>query len=295
MNTTTTTRELPAWLDRNEYPFRNHWARLPGGATMHYIDEGAGPVLLFMHGTPTWSFEWRHIIRELSGRYRCIAPDLLGMGLSDRPAGFAYTPEAHSEMLSALVRELGLDRYTLVLHDYGGPIGLPLLFSAPERVEKVVLLNTWAWSFADDAQMRSRARLAGGSLGRFLYRWFNASLRLIMPSAYGDRRKLTPAIHGQYLSVFPDRDSRSRVLWPFARALLGSSAFFDRLWQQRNLLAGKPVLIVWGVKDSAFQPSQLRRWRQALPNARAVELPVGHGPQEEAAAETAAAMREFLD
>src|SRR5262245_53019910 len=73
--------EGPAWLDRGEYPFESHWVELAPGHCMHYVDEGAGDVLLFVHGTPTWSFEWRYLIRDLSNRYRCIAPDLIGMGL----------------------------------------------------------------------------------------------------------------------------------------------------------------------------------------------------------------------
>ncbi|MGH7460099.1 MAG: alpha/beta fold hydrolase [Longimicrobiales bacterium] len=289
-----TSRALPQWLDRQAYPFQSHWLELPSLGQMHYVDEGAGPAVLFVHGTPTWSFEWRHLIRTLSGRYRCIAPDLLGMGLSDRPGDFAYSPEAHADALAALVRQLGLERFTLIVHDFGGPIGLPLLFDSPARVNGVVLINTWAWSLADDAGMARRARVAGGGFGRFLYRWFNASLRLIMPSAYGDRRRLTPEIHGQYLSVFTDRAARVQVLWQFARALLGSSAFFDRLWQQRARLREKPVLIVWGMKDSAFEPRMLRRWQEALPDARVTELAVGHWPHEEAPVEVQRSVSEFL-
>src|SRR4029079_8615621 len=117
------------------------------------------------------------------------------------------------------------------------------------------------WSFADDPEMMKRARMASGALGRFLYRRLNASLRLIAPSAYGDRRKLTRAIHRQYLAAFPDADGRERVLWALARALLGSSAFYDSLWQRRDRMATIPALVVWGMKDSAFRPAQLARWR----------------------------------
>jgi pimeloyl-ACP methyl ester carboxylesterase len=86
---------VPAWVDREGYPFTTRFVTLPSGR-MHYVDEGAGKVVLFVHGTPTWSYEWRHLIRALAPRWRCIAPDLLGFGLSDRPAGFAYTPDAHA-------------------------------------------------------------------------------------------------------------------------------------------------------------------------------------------------------
>jgi haloalkane dehalogenase len=114
-----------------------------------------------------------------------------------------------------------------------------------------------------------------------------------MPSVYADRSKLTPAIHRQYLEVFRDRAARGRVLWPFARALLGSSGFYDRLWQQRAGLREKPVLIIWGVKDDAFRPYMLERWRQALPHARVIELPVGHWPHEEAPDLVTAALAEL--
>jgi pimeloyl-ACP methyl ester carboxylesterase len=110
---------VPAWVDRAGYPFASRFVELDAGR-LHYVDEGAGEAVLFVHGTPTWSYEWRHVIPGAARRWRCIAPDLLGFGLSDRPAGFAYTPEAHAAVLATFVERLGLDRLTLVVHDYGG-------------------------------------------------------------------------------------------------------------------------------------------------------------------------------
>jgi haloalkane dehalogenase len=266
---------------------------LPAGR-MHYVDEGTGAPILFVHGTPTWSFEWRHLIRAFSATHRCIAPDHLGFGLSDRPRSFPYTPEAHAENLAAFVERLHVDAFTLVVHDFGGPIGFPLCLRNPERVMRLVLFNTWMWSFAGDADMEKRARVAGGGFGRLLYRWANFSLRVLTPYAYADKRKLTPEIHRQYLDRFPDRWSRGAVLWPLARAILGSSPYYDSLWQQRDKLRGKPALILWGMKDPAFQPQQLTRWRQVLPAARVVELDAGHWPQEETPDRVVTEMREFL-
>jgi pimeloyl-ACP methyl ester carboxylesterase len=291
--TTTTMQHLPDWLDRSAYPFEPHWAELDQGR-MHFVAEGDGEKLLFVHGTPTWSFEWRHLIRDLSRDYRCVAPDLLGMGLSERPEDFAYTPEAHARALSDFLDRHEPGEYTAVLHDFGGPIGLSHALAHPERVRRVVLINTWAWSLANEPVMARRARLVSGAFGRFMYGTLNASLRIIAPSAWGDRKKLTPAIHHQYLSVYPDRHSRVQVLWPFARALLGSSTFYGDLWRRLKILQQKPVLIVWGTKDTAFPPAMVQRWRQALPNAHVVELPVGHWPHEEASADVIAALREFL-
>jgi pimeloyl-ACP methyl ester carboxylesterase len=288
--TPSTATGAPSWVDREAYPFTTRRVKLAAG-TVSYVDEGQGEPILFVHGTPTWSFEYRHLIRGLSSRYRCIAPDHLGFGLSERPADFPYTPEAHAQVLAELVDRLGLERFTLVVHDFGGPIGLPLALDRPERVRGIVLLNTWMWSFADDRGMARKARLAGGALGRFLYRRLNFSLRTLTPQAYGDRRKLTPTIHRQYLAPFPDADGRGRVLWALARALLGSSDFYDGLWRRRERLADLPALILWGMKDMAFQPTLLDRWRTALPRARAVELPgAGHWPHEE---EPALVLREL--
>jgi haloalkane dehalogenase len=290
--------DMPDWVDRDGYPFRSRRLNLPDG-TIHYVDEGpttpdAEPVL-FVHGTPTWSFEYRHLVRALGATHRCIAPDHLGFGLSDRPAGADYSPEAHARRLRAFVDELGLGRFSLVVHDFGGPIGLPLALDDPGRVTRLVVLNSWMWSLADDAEMAKRARIVSGRFGRFAYRRLNMSLRLLTPSAYGDRRKLTKAIHRQYLEVFPDADSRERVLWALARALMGSSNFYDDLWRRRARLADIPALIVWGMKDIAFRPRLLPRWREALPGAQVVELPgAGHWPHEEAPEAVASALARFL-
>ena len=253
---------------------------LPAGR-MHYVDEGQGEPLLFVHGTPTWSFEWRQLITAFAPRYRCIAPDHIGFGLSDRPRNFPYTPEAHAENLAEFVGRLNPGSMTLIVHDFGGPIGLPVCLRHPEQVNRLVLLNTWMWSFADDPEMVKKGRIAGGRMGRFLYRWANFSLRVITPYAYADRKKLTPEIHRHYLDRFSDRWSRGAVLWPLAHAILGSSAYYDSLWQRRETLRGRPALILWGMKDPAFQPDQLARWREVLPDARVVELDAGHWPQEE--------------
>jgi haloalkane dehalogenase len=266
---------------------------LPFG-DIHYVDEGRGDPVLFAHGTPTWSFEWRHLVRELSATHRCIALDHLGFGLSDRPRDASYSPEAHAERFGDFVDAVGVDSFTLVVHDYGGPIALPVALDERRRVRRLVIVNTWMWRLDDDADMRRAARIAGGRLGRFLYRWANLSLRVITPSAYADRRKLTPAIHAQYLAPFRDRWSRGAVLWPLAHAILGSTAYYDSLYQGRDRLRDVPALIVWGTRDRAFKPHHLARWRAVLPNARVRELPVGHWPHEEDPAAVTAAVSGFL-
>jgi haloalkane dehalogenase len=262
---------------------------------MHYVDEGSGPPIVFVHGTPTNSYEYRHLIAALSKRFRCIAPDHLGFGESSRPRSFAYTPEAHARVLREFVERLGLQDITLVVHDFGGPIGLPLALDSNARVRRLILMNSWAWPIDDDSKMARGARFIGGAMGRFLYRYANASLRLIMPSAYGDKKKLTKEIHRRYLDVFRDRDARVLVLHALAKSLLGSRAHYQSLLDRIERLRAMPVLIVWGMKDSAFQPYQLERWRRLVPEAQVETFDgAGHWPHEEEPARVVAAIERFL-
>jgi pimeloyl-ACP methyl ester carboxylesterase len=286
--------ELPSWVDRIAYPFSTRSVRLPSGNDMHYVDEGEGDPILFVHGTPSWSFEWRHVIRTLATTHRCLAPDLLGFGLSARPRSFSYTPEAHANELEAFVEALDLRHITLVVHDFGGPIGLPLALDRSGIVRRLVVLNSWMWNLADDPAMARVAGLMGGRFGKFLYEHLNLSPRVIMPGAYADKSKLTPQIHAQYLAPFADRWSRGAVLWTLARALLASGPHYEQLWSRRDRLQPIPVLVIWGTRDPAFKVSALARWREAVPHAKVVELPVGHWPQEEAPDHVGRAIAEFL-
>lgn len=283
------------WLDRDAYPFTDRWLRISEG-TLHYVDEGSGPVLLFVHGTPTWSFEWRHLVIALSPRFRCIALDHLGFGMSERPGGADYSPEAHARRFAEFADALDLHDVTVVVHDFGGPIALPWVLEHVDRVRGLAVVSSWMWSFDDDPVLARRARMAGSWLGKLLYRWLNASLRMLMPSVYGDRNKLTPAIHAQYLAPFRDRDARVDVLFALARSLHGSRAHFASLWERRAELAPIPTLVVWGAKDGAFGPAALDRWRAALPHARVTTLEsAGHWPHEEEPERVIRELESFLD
>jgi haloalkane dehalogenase len=157
------------------------------------------------------------------------------------------------------------------------------------------MLNTWMWPFDDDKEMVNRARMVSGPLGRFLYRHANASLRMLMPSAYAQRKRLTRVIHKQYLEPFRSADDRVLVLWPLAYALLGSSAYYRELYSRIEALRPIPTSIIWGLRDTAFRPHLLDRWRKELPEASVLALDnAGHWPHEEAPSEVAEAIAEFL-
>jgi haloalkane dehalogenase len=288
--------EHRGWVDREAFPYRSRFVQTSAGR-VHYVDEGprGGAVVLLVHGTPSWSFEYRHLIAGLARTRRVIAFDHLGFGLSERPRSFEFSPEAHTSVLRELLERLGLERFSLVVHDYGGPIALPLVVAEPERIQSLVVLNSWMWWLPEDPKLARGARLAGSWLGRAMYRWLNASLRMLMPYAYAMRSRLTPQIHAQYLAPFRRRDDRERVLWALARALWASRASLERLWQARARLAAIPSLIVWGLGDRVLPPSVLERFREALPQARVEALSdAGHWPQEEAPERVLRALDGFL-
>ena len=173
---------------------------IPADGRLHVQDVGRGPVVVCVHGTPTFHYEWRHVVAAVRDTHRVIAPDHLGFGASERPPHADYSPEAHARRFRAMMAALvPHDRVTLVVHDFGGPIALDWALDHPGQLERVIVVNSWMWPFDDDRLMRRRARIASGRIGRWLYRHANASLRLIMPSAYGNRRALTPEIHRVYL------------------------------------------------------------------------------------------------
>lgn len=271
----------PAWLSPALYPFTSRFHPTDEGR-LHYIDEGTGRPILFVHGTPSWSFEWRHAIANLRAKHRCVAPDHLGFGLSDKPRDAAQTPADHARRLRALVRTLDLRDITLVVHDFGGPIGLPLALEEPERISSVVVLNSWMWAHGDRPSIRRLSQLVASPIGRFLYLWLNASPRWIVPAAFGDRSTLDRETHQHYIRPFGSRGERMGP-WTLGRELAGSDPWYASLWAKRHVLSRLPLTFVWGMKDPAFGGDYLARWREAFPRAELVALPsAGHFPQEEA-------------
>ena len=287
-------RGVPDWVDRALYPFSPRTFVSPEG-TMRYVDEGSGPAVVLVHGTPTWSFLYRALIARLSRTHRVVAVDHLGFGLSDKPANAAYRPEDHARRLEALIESLGLADVALVVHDFGGPIGLAYALRHPARVRQLVVFNSWLWSLAHDRRVVRGARLAAGPLGRFLYRRLNVSPRWLIPLVVADRSRLSPAAHAHYVRPFPTPATREAP-WALARALAESSAWYESLWAQRERLVGRPALLLWGMRDPTFGRAALARWRAALPDAACVEFPdSGHFVLEESAGQAVSHVAQFLE
>jgi haloalkane dehalogenase len=285
-------KEIP-WLDKTLYPFKAHYLDV-GPGRMHYLDEGEGPPIVMVHGTPTWSFLYRHFVRELSQAHRCLAPDHLGFGLSDKPAGWAYTPKAHAEALTRFIERLELNDIVLMVHDFGGPIGLSYALEHPEKVRALVIMNTWMWSHQGDRRMELGGRLLGGPLGKLVYERFNFSPRVMFKGSFGDKAKLTPEIFRHYLAPLATPQDRYPT-WVLARELLGSSAWYGSLWQRRESIADKPALLLWGMKDTAFGDKELGRFEAMFKGSRTVRFEgAGHAVQEEAWQEAVTHVRAFL-
>lgn len=275
---------IPRWLDIQQYPFVTRTFAHPDGR-LNFIDEGNGSPLLFIHGTPSWSFEWRAAIHHYSSGHRCIALDHLGFGLSEKPAQGRYLPSDHTRRLHDFVCELDLRSVTLVVHDFGGPIALPLLVRDPSRFRRVVAVNTWAWPMDDDAKGRLLMRIIRSPLGRFLYLNCNASPRWLLPASFANRSNLTASTHGQYLAPFPNRNARLAP-WTLGAHLVDSAAFAPELPATISALKNFPTAIIWGKRDPLIDSSALSQWLQHLPHARSFELEgSGHFPQEETQAE----------
>ncbi|MBX2927338.1 MAG: alpha/beta fold hydrolase [Saprospiraceae bacterium] len=280
-----------SWLDKTEYPFTSKFFAV-GEHKLHYIDEGRGETLLFVHGTPSWSFDYRHIIKDLSQSYRCIAIDHIGFGLSDKPAHFDYSTQNHSKTLEQFILDKQLSNFTLVVHDFGGPIGLNFAIQYPEKVKQLVILNSWLWSSQTDPEFVKLSKVLKSPLLPFLYRYLNFSPKFILPKSFGDR-KISKKTLKQYTKPFADKTQRNGAL-AFARSLLNDQDWFEQLWNKKQSISAKPTLFIWGLKDPVIKPKYLDKFISGFPNSQAITLESsGHFLQEEEPEIVVEAIRNF--
>jgi len=281
------------WLDSQLYPFKSNFIPLHNGK-MHYVDEGAGEILLLVHGTPTWSFLFREYIRQLSKNYRCIAIDHIGFGLSEKPENLAGTPEFHAKNLAEFIEKLGIENITLVVHDFGGPIGLGAANAMPEKIKQIVLFNSWLWKIDNLPAIKKADKLINSWLGKILYLHFNFSPKVLLKQGVANKQNFTKKLHRHYLKPFPNKQSRHSLL-AIARSLAGASAWYQEQWQHLEPLTQKPWLILWGEQDKFFDISFLEKWESRIPHAMVRRYDCGHFVQEEKAEETIQEIRNFME
>lgn len=264
----TATSQIPAWL-HELYPFTPKRHETPAGV-MSYLDEGEGEeAVLMVHGNPTWSFFYRNVVLALRGKMRCIVPDHLGCGLSDKPQDWAYTLPNHVRNLRGLIDRLGLKRVHLIVHDWGGPIGLGTMLPQPDQLGRVVILNTAA--FADTViPLRIRfCRLPG--IGALAVRGFNG---FAGPATWmAVTKPLTPAIRRAFVFPYDNWANRIATHRFVVDIPTGQGTASDRALAEIEgrlpLLREKDVRILWGAHDFCFNRHYFERWTKLLPNAQA--------------------------
>lgn len=278
----------PGWVSHDLFPFQSRFIDIDG-STVHYIDEGDGPILLMLHGNPTWSFVYRDVITRLRDRFRCVALDYPGFGLSTAAPGYRYHPEEHAAVTASFVDELELDGVTLVVHDWGGPIGISAASRAPWRYDRLVIGNTWAWPVNGDLHFEFFSRVMGGPLGRELIRRMNLFVNAMVPAGHR-RRKVSPEEMAHYRLALDTRVRRhaSAVL---PQAITTDRAFLARVASDLPSLTHLPGLIIWADGDIAFRDAERRRWEDLLPHHTTVVLRgAGHYLQSDAPDEFAEAI-----
>lgn len=286
-----------------EYPFSPRFFEHPpgtraAGALQHYLDEGprAKHALLFVHGNPTWSFAFRRAIAALRGTQRCVAVDHLGCGLSDKPADFPYQLEAHVENLERLVLALGLERVTLVLHDWGGPIGLGFARRQPERIQRLFLSNTAAFPLGDALPLRLAACRWPG-FGALAVRGLNGFARAATWMAV--ERPLAPLVKRGYLLPYDswaNRVATHRFVLDIPLAPSHPSwAELQAIAQALPLFAERAVHLLWGARDWVFTTSFRDEWQRRFPRASATTFEdAGHYLFEDRAADYVAELARFV-
>jgi pimeloyl-ACP methyl ester carboxylesterase len=279
------------WLDRSEYPFTSRYFQV-NGESLHYIDEGQGKVMLFIHGTPSWSFDFRHIIKRLRKSFRCIAIDHIGFGLSSKPEHYDYSTINHSATLEKFIFDKQLENITMVVHDFGGPIGLNFAIQYPERIRDLVILNSWLWSSKTDPDFIRLTKILRSPLLPVLYRYLNFSPRFILPKSFGEH-KIQAATLKQYTKPFADATQRNGAV-AFAKSLLHDQDWFQELWNSREPISSKRTLFIWGMKDPVIKPRDLKKFQSGFKNSATIELATcGHFPQEEQPQIVTEAIRNF--
>jgi len=286
-------KQRPFIVDKEEYPFKSNWFER-GGVSMHYLDEGEGIPIVLTHGNPDWSFLNRNIIKQLSGEARLIAYDLPGFGFSDTPANYGFTPQEHTEWISALIFDhLKLDKFILVVQDWGGPTGLSVATSNPDHVYGVVISNTWAWKPSGGLQWFSMAMRQPEMERKVIEENFFATA--LMQGSINEESRNNKAITDAYAMAFPTPESRKGTA-VFPQQITIAAPWLDELEGRLNTLSDKPIELIFGLKDDVVASQNVRdKWRSHFPDAPVQLIPdAGHFTQEDSPESFVFSLRRML-
>ncbi len=286
---------------RHLYPFTSHYLNL-NGLKYHYIDEGEGDPIVMVHGNPTWSFYYRELIKAFSGRYRSIVPDHIGCGLSDKPevADYDYRLRSRIDDLDHLLDILAIDeKMTLILHDWGGMIGMAYALRHPDKIRRLVVMNTAA--FLPPSKKRIPVRLSiirsSGPLAALAVLGFNlfAKSALFMASAKRLPAEVRKGLTAPY-NCWKNRVATLKFVQDIP--LTGSDPSYRLVKQvddQLQDLSKLPMLICWGDRDFVFDHDYLAEWQRRFPAAEIHRFPdAGHYVLEDVPGKIIPLIQEFL-
>ncbi len=268
------------------------------GVRLHYADEGLGEPIVMLHGNPTWGYLYRKFIAALSQTNRCVVPDHMGFGKSEKPLNKPYTLAQHIENFTALVLRLDLRDATLVMQDWGGPIGLGFAVAHPDRIKRLVILNTWAFRIPGGARLHPLLELfRQPQVGEALVQGLNLFVEGFLPAGVYHKERID-TIMPAYRAPFPDWNSRVGVL-AFPRDIpVGddhpSTPTMGRI--QDNLAQLQvPTMIIWAMHDPAIPPPLIDAWKNVYPHAEVHRLETAsHYLQEDEPEQIVALLQDFL-
>lgn len=285
--------EIPQEL-KTEYPFAGKFFTTKSNHRLHYLDEGSGHPVIMVHGNPTWSFFYRNLVKELKQNYRVIVPDHLGMGLSERPQDYQYTLENHRDNLCQLLTELNITEASLIVHDWGGPIGLGAALKSKLQTKQTIIMNTAAFV---DANIPSSINFCRTPfLGEYMMRSFNA---FAWPATFmAVEKPLNRNIKKGFLLPYNNYQNRIGVA-RFVQDIPMQEGHrsFDTLKAIEEDLVNLPgdKLLLWGAKDFCFTTHFYERFREFFPEAKTHLIQdAGHYLLEDAPEETLEAIKTFL-
>jgi haloalkane dehalogenase len=282
---------LPFDVPQKLFPVEHRFTEV-NGIPIHYVDEGTGDTLLLLHGNPSWSFLYRKMIPVLRNSFRCVAVDYPGYGMSGTPDGYGFTPGEHSAFLEGFVDQLGLSDLTMMVQDWGGPIGLGLAVRRPHLVRALVIGNTFAWPLNGNWRIEVFSWVMGGPVGRIGTREFNLVPRFFF--SRGLAGHTAPEVIRLYLAPWRDPARReAAVIAP--RQLIKATAYLRQVESGLPALASIPALIVWGTADFAFRDRERERFERAFPDHQTIQYPnASHFLQEDAGEQIAEQVTTFL-
>ncbi len=288
---------------RELYPFPSQYIELAGGVKMHYAQTGSGtaadsqPTVLCVHGNPTWSFYYRRVLAGLGPDVRVVAVDNVGCGLSDKPQEYNYSLSQHIENLVQLIVKLDLRRVTLLVHDWGGAIGLGAGLREWDRIRSAVILNTAAFPPPYIPLRIAACRIP--LLGNWGIRQLNLFARAAQTMTLHRLPKLDPQVAAGLIAPYSNWNNRvaiARFVQDIPRRPTDPTwQLLASIEQRLPQLNDRPVSLLWGMRDWCFRPECLHRFQALLPNAKTHELAdVGHYVMEEAADEVLAVLRQHV-